>query len=196
MATIHSSSIISSSAEIGSDVWIGPFCTVGDNVKIKNSTKLISHVCIDGYTTIGKNCIFYPFSSIGFNPQDLKYKGEKSKLIIGNNNIVRENVTINTGTSGGGMITKIGNDCLMMIGAHIAHDCKIGNNVILVNNASLAGHVEVGDFAILGALSGVHQFCRIGAHSMIGGLSGVDSDVIPYGTVMGNRAYLSSLNIS
>ncbi len=192
---IHKTAIISDKAVIGSNVKIGPYCIIGPNVKIGDNSELIAHVFIDGKTNIGKNCKIYPFSSLGSEPQDLKYKGEKSSLTIGDNNVIRENVTMNLGTRGGGMKTIIGNNCLFMIGAHIAHDCLIGDNVILVNNASLAGHVEVGDFAILGALSGVHQFCRIGKHSMLGGLAGVDSDVIPYGTVLGNRAHLSSLNI-
>ncbi|MBT35438.1 MAG: acyl-[acyl-carrier-protein]--UDP-N-acetylglucosamine O-acyltransferase [Rickettsiales bacterium] len=132
---------------------------------------------------------------MGNPPQDLKFGGEKSELIIGDYNIIREHVTMNPGTSGGGLVTKVGNNCLIMIGAHVAHDCIIGNNVILANNASLAGHVVVNDYAILGGLSGVHQFCRIGSHAMVGGLSAVESDVIPYGSVIGNRAYLSGLNI-
>ena len=195
MLKSHSTSIISPKAIIGENVSIGPYCIINDNVNIGNNVELKGHVYIDGNTSIGDNCKFYPFASIGTSPQDLKYKGEESKLIIGNNNIFREYVTINPGTEGGGLVTKIGNNCLFMISSHVAHDCEIGNNVILVNNASLAGHVVVEDFAIMGALSGAHQFCRIGKHSMIGGLSGVDSDVIPYGTVIGNRAFLSGLNI-
>ena len=195
MNNIHSTAIISPKADIGDNIYIGPNCIINDGVKIDNECKLIANVYIEGNTKIGKKCTFYPFSSIGTNPQDLKYKGEMSSLIIGNNNIFREYVTINPGTSGGGLITSIGDNCLFMISCHVAHDCRIGNNVILVNNASLAGHVVIEDFAIIGALSGVHQFCRIGKHSMIGAMSGIDSDVIPYGTVLGNRAYLSGLNI-
>ncbi len=195
MNNIHSTAIISPKADIGDNIYIGPNCIINDGVKIDNECKLIANVYIEGNTKIGKKCTFYPFSSIGTNPQDLKYKGEMSSLIIGNNNIFREYVTINPGTSGGGLITSIGDNCLFMISCHVAHDCRIGNNVILVNNASLAGHVVIEDFAIIGALSGVHQFCRIGKHSMIGAMSGIDSDVIPYGTVVGNRAFLSGLNI-
>lgn len=195
MNNIHHTSIISEKAVLGSNVTIGPYCIINENVKIGNNVNLKAHVYIDGNTTIGDDCTFFPFSSIGTSPQDLKYKGEKSKLKIGNNNVFREYVTVNPGTEGGGLITVIGDNCLFMISAHVAHDCKIGNNVIMVNNASLAGHVILEDYAIMGALSGAHQFCRIGKHSMIGGLSGVDSDVIPYGTVIGNRAYLSGLNI-
>ena len=195
MISSHPSSIISSKAELGNNVKIGPYCIINDNVKIGNNVSLIAHVYLDGNTIIGDDCTFFPYSSIGTSPQDLKYKGEVSKLIIGNNNTFREYVTVNPGTEGGGLVTTIGNNCLFMISSHIAHDCSIGNNVIMVNNASIAGHVILEDYAIMGALSGAHQFCRIGKNSMIGGLAGVDSDVIPYGTVIGNRAYLSGLNI-
>ena len=195
MINKHHTSIISEKAVLGSNVTIGPYCIINENVKIGNNVNLKAHVYIDGNTTIGDNCTFFPYCSIGTSPQDLKYKGEESILQIGNNNIFREYVTINPGTEGGGLKTVIKDNCLFMINAHVAHDCKIGNHVIMVNNASLAGHVILEDYAIMGALSGAHQFCRIGKHSMIGGLSGVDSDVIPYGTVIGNRAYLSGLNI-
>ena len=195
MINKHHTSIISEKAVLGSNVTIGPYCIINENVKIGNNVNLKAHVYVDGNTTIGDNCTFFPYCSIGTSPQDLKYKGEESILQIGNNNIFREYVTINPGTEGGGLKTVIKDNCLFMINAHVAHDCKIGNNVIMVNNASLAGHVILEDYAIMGALSGAHQFCRIGKHSMIGGLSGVDSDVIPYGTVIGNRAYLSGLNI-
>ena len=195
MINQHHTSIISNKAELGSNVIVGPYCIINENVKIGNNVNLKAHVYIDGNTIIGNNCTFYPYCSIGSSPQDLKYKGEKSVLKIGNNNTFREYVTVNPGTLGGGLETVIGNQCLFMVSSHVAHDCKIGNNVIMVNNASLAGHVVLDDYAIMGAMSGAHQFCRIGKHSMIGGLSGVDSDVIPYGTVIGNRAYLSGLNI-
>tara|TARA_Y100001935_G_scaffold137489_1_gene113797 strand:+ start:427 stop:1224 length:798 start_codon:yes stop_codon:yes gene_type:complete len=195
MVNFHPSSIISPKAKIGKNVYIGPNCIITDNVELGNDCKLHANVYIDGYTEIGEKCSFFPYSTIGTVPQDLKYKGEKSKLVIGKNNIFREYVTINPGTKGGGLKTLVGNNCLFMVSSHIAHDCIIGNNVILVNNASLAGHVIIEDFAILGAMSGVHQFCRIGKHAMIGAMTGVDSDVIPYGTVIGNRAFLSGLNI-
>ena len=195
MNNIHSTAIVSPKAELGNNIFIGPYCIINENVKINDNCKFLANVYMEGNTTVGANCTFYPFSTIGTMPQDLKYKGEKSELMIGNNNTIREHVTINPGTSGGGLITSIGNNCLLMVGCHVAHDCKIENNVILVNNASLAGHVTIEDFAIIGALSGVHQFCRIGKHSMIGAMSGIDSDVIPYGTVLGNRAFLSGLNI-
>ena len=195
MNNIHTTAIVSPKAKLGNNIYIGPYCIVNDNVEIGDGCKFIANVYIDGNTKIGKKCSFYPYSSIGTDPQDLKYNGEKSTLEIGNNNTFREYVTVNPGTSGGGLITSIGDNCLFMINCHIAHDCIIGNNVILVNNASLAGHVIIDDFAIIGALSGIHQFCRIGKHSMIGAMSGIDSDVIPYGTVVGNRAFLSGLNI-
>ena len=156
---------------------------------------LISHAVVEGRTKVGENTTIYPFASIGHRPQDLKYQGEPSTLMIGRNNTIREHVTMNPGTEGGGMVTKVGDDCLFMVGSHVAHDCQLGNSVIMANNATLAGHVEVGDYAVLGGLCAVHQFVRIGRHAMIGGKSAVESDVIPYGSVLGNRAYLSGLNI-
>jgi len=192
---IHKSSIISKETKLGSKVKIGPYCMLGPKVQVGNNVKIYSHVNLDGYTIIGSDTQIFPFASIGTVPQDLKYKGEKSKLLIGSNNIIREYVTMNPGTKGGGLITKIGNNCLFMIGSHVAHDCFIGNNVIMANNATLAGHVCIDDFAILGGLSAVHQFVRIGKHAMVGGMSGVENDVIPYGSVMGDRAFLSGLNI-
>jgi UDP-N-acetylglucosamine acyltransferase len=164
-------------------------------VELGDGVRLHSHVVVAGKTTIGPNTHVFPFASIGHPPQDLKYKGEESELVIGANNIIREHVTVNPGTAGGGMVTRVGNNCLFMVGAHVAHDCDIANHVILANNATLAGHVAVDDFAILGGLSAVHQFCRIGRHAMIGGMSGVENDVIPYGSVTGNRARLDGLNI-
>ena len=195
MNNIHATAIVDSKAKIGSDVSIGPYCIVGPNVTIQKNVHLRSHVAVDGYTTIGANSEIYPFASIGLEPQDLKFKGEASKLIIGNNTKIREYVTINPGTEGGGMLTVTGDNCLFMASSHIAHDCKIGEGVILANNATLGGHVEVGDFAFVAGLAAVHQFVRIGCHSMVGGMTGVEHDVIPYGTVTGNRAFLSGLNL-
>ena len=192
---IHQTAIISKKAKIMPNVTIGPYCKIDDNVTIDSNTKLISHVCISGNTTIGKNNVFYPFSSIGLSPQDLKYKGEKSFLNIGDDNIFREHVTVNTGTEGGGLNTKIGNKCLFMVGSHIAHDCKINNNVILANNATLAGHVFIDDNSIIGGLAAIHQFVRIGKYAMIGGMSGVEQDIIPYGLYIGVRSRLRGLNI-
>ena len=191
----HSTSIISPKAEISSNVKIGPFCVIDENVIIEKDCELISHVHITGDTTIGKNNIFFPFSSIGTIPQDLKYSGESSELRIGNNNTFREGVTVNPGTNKGGMITKIENDCLFMVGAHVAHDCHIFSNVILANNATLAGHVTIHNNAILGGLSAVHQFVSIGKYAMIGGMSGVESNIIPYGLYFGIRSNLRGLNL-
>lgn len=160
-----------------------------------DGVSLISHVALDGRTTIGEGTQIFPFASIGHVPQDLKFKGEPSTLEIGAFNIIREHVTMNPGTEGGGMLTRVGDRCLFMMGAHVAHDCLLGNHVIMANNATLAGHVEVGDYAFIGGLSAVHQFVRIGRHAMIGGMSGVEADVIPFGLVMGERAGLAGLNL-
>lgn len=195
MSVIHPTAIIEKGAEIGADVSIGPYCVVGPDAVLGAGVRLKSHVVIDGRTSIGAGTEIFPFASIGTAPQDKKFKGEASRLEIGTRCSIREHVTINPGTEGGGLLTKIGDDCLIMIGAHVAHDCMIGNHVILVNNATLAGHVHVGDHAIIGGNSAVHQFVRIGAHAMIGGMSGVENDVIPYGTVMGERARLAGLNL-
>lgn len=195
MTAIHPTAIVESGAKLGEEVTIGPYCIVGPEVELGEGVGLTSHVVVAGRTIIGPNTRIYPFASIGHPPQDLKYKGEASRLVIGANNVIREYVTMNPGTEGGGMVTQVGNNGLFMIGAHVAHDCKIGNHVVMANNATLAGHVEVGDWAILGGLSAVHQFVRVGHHAMIGGMSGVEHDVIPYGSVMGDRARLSGLNV-
>ena len=167
---IHYSWVISKNAKIDPSVEIGPYCFIDDNVRLGKDNKLISHVHISGNTNIGDNNIFYPFSSIGTIPQDLKYQGEKSFLEIGDFNTFRENVTINPGTKGGGLKTIINNKCLFMVGSHVAHDCLIKSNVILANNATLAGHVEIFENAILGGNSAVHQFVKIGKFAMIGGM--------------------------
>ena len=195
MTDIHSTAIVHKSAEINEDVVIGPYCTVGQNVTLLSGVNLISHIVVDGNTQIGKDTKIYPFASIGMPPQDLKYAGEPSKLEIGTNNVIREHVTINPGTEGGGMLTKVGNNCLFMVASHVAHDCLLGDHVILANNATLGGHVCVGDWAILGGLSAIHQYVRIGRHAIVGGMSGVEHDVIPYGSVMGDRARLAGLNL-
>tara|TARA_X000000368_G_scaffold212063_1_gene167555 strand:- start:17 stop:799 length:783 start_codon:yes stop_codon:yes gene_type:complete len=192
---IHKTAIIDPKAKISQSANIGPYTIVGPNVEIEENSVIQSHVNISGYTKIGKNNKVYPFASIGSNPQDLKYKGEKSELVIGNNNVIREYVTANPGTSGGGGITKIGNNNLLMIGAHIAHDCLIGNNVVIANNAAIAGHAEIGDDVIIGGNCGVQQFTRIGKMAMIGGMTGVSRDVIPYGLSFGNRNYLGGINL-
>lgn len=192
---IHPTAIIEDGATIAANVQIGAYCTIGANVTLADDVVLSPHVHIEGITSIGSGCKIYPFASIGTPPQDLKFAGEKSELIIGCNNTIREHVTINPGTEHGVMKTVIGDNCLFMMASHVAHDCVVGNNVILANNATLAGHVSVGDFAVLGGLSAVHQFVRIGSHAIIGGMSGVENDVIPYGRVKGERAFLAGLNL-
>ena len=191
----HTFSHISKKAIIHPSVKIGPFCYIGDNVKIGRNCELKSHVSILGNTKIGKDNIFYPFTSIGSEPQDLKFKKEKSYLIIGNKNTFRENVTVNPGTKGGGLKTVIKNNCLFMVGSHIAHDCLIESNVILANNATLAGHVEIGENAIIGGNSAIHQFVKIGKNAMIGGMSGVEKNILPYCLYIGIRTGLKGLNL-
>ena len=195
MTAIHPTAIVEDGAKIGDGVVIGPYCVVGPEVHLHNGVELLSHVVVGGRTEIGANSKIFPFASIGLQPQDLKYHGEASRLEIGSNNIIREHVTMNPGTEGGGMVTKIGDDCLFMVGAHVAHDCHIKDHVILVNNATLGGHVTIDEWAIIGGLSAVHQFVRIGRHAMVGGMSGIENDIIPYGSVIGNRARLQGLNV-
>ena len=192
---IHNSSVIDKNANIAKNVKIGPFCCVGPNVRIGENVELVSNVHIDGNTTIGKGTKIFPFASIGTEPQDLKFKGEKNSLIIGDNNLIREYVTINPGTEGGGSKTIIGNNCLFMISSHVAHDCKIGNNVIIANNVPLGGHVTIEDSVVIGGNSAVQQFTRIGRLAMIGGMTGVLKDVIPFGLSIGNRNFLQGLNL-
>jgi len=195
VTNIHPTAIVDPGATLGEGVKIGPYCVIGDKVQLGDRTCLKSHVALEGTTTLGPDCTVFPFASIGSRPQDLKYRGEESRLVIGAKVVIREHATLNPGTEGGGLVTEVGDSCLIMVGAHIAHDCKVGNNVIFANNATLAGHVEVGEYAVLGGLSAVHQFVRIGRHAMVGGMSGVENDVIPYGSVTGNRAHMSGLNI-
>jgi UDP-N-acetylglucosamine acyltransferase len=195
MPGIHPTAIVEAGARIGNDVTIGPYSCIGPNVELGEGVTIMAHVVVGGRTTIGPRTRIFPFASIGLQPQDLKYHGETSVLRIGADNTIREHVTMNPGTEGGGMVTSVGDRCLFMVGAHVAHDCKVGNNVIMANNATLAGHVEIGDHAVLGGLSAVHQFVRIGQHAMVGGMSGVEQDVIPYGSVMGDRARLAGLNV-
>ncbi len=195
MSAIHPTAIVEPGAELGADIRIGPFCHVGPRVALGDGVELVSHVVVAGNTRIGARTKIFPFASIGHQPQDLKYKGEESRLEIGADNLIREYVTINPGTQGGGMVTRVGNQCLFMASAHVAHDCTLGDHVIMANNATLAGHIAIGDYAFLGGLSAVHQFVRIGAHAMIGGITGVERDVIPYGMVVGDRARLTGLNI-
>ena len=192
---IHNSSVIDKNAKISSKVKIGPFCYVGPNVELSDDVELLSNVHIEGHTTVGKGTKIFPFASIGTRPQDLKYKNEKTNLFIGENNTIREYVTINPGTAGGGSKTSIGNNCLFMISSHIAHDCIIGNNVIIANNVPLGGHVTIEDSVVIGGNSAVQQFTRIGRLAMIGGMTGVLKDVIPFGLSIGNRNYLQGLNL-
>lgn len=192
---IHSTAIIEPGAQIPDTCDVGPFCWVGPNVVLGENVRLVSHVTISGHTTIGEGTLIYPFASLGHPPQDLKYAGEPSELRIGSHNVIREHVTMQPGTEGGGMLTSVGSHGLFMVGIHVAHDCKIGDHVIMANNATLAGHVHVGDYAVIGGLVAVHQFVRIGHNAMIGGMCGVERDVIPYGLAMGDRAYLAGLNL-
>ena len=192
---IHKTAIINDKAKIASSVNIGPYSVIGPNVEIGENVTIYSHVNISGNTKIGKNNKIYPFASIGNDPQDLKYNGEQTKLIIGDNNKIREYVTINPGTEGGGGITKIKNNCLFMIASHIAHDCQVGNNVIIANNVPLGGHVTIDDDVVIGGNSAVQQFTRIGKMAMIGGMTGVLNDVIPYGLSTGNRNNLQGINL-
>ena len=192
---IHASSIISKKAKIGANVKIGPFCSIGDFVQLDENVELISNIHIEGNTTIGRGTKIFPFASIGTTPQDLKYKNEPNSLVIGERNTIREYVTINPGTAGGGGQTTIGNDCLFMISSHVAHDCKVGNNVIIANNVPLGGHVIIEDLVVIGGNSAVQQFTRIGRLAMIGGMTGVLKDVIPFGLSVGNRNYLQGLNL-
>ena len=192
---IHNTAIIDSKAKISESVEIGPYTVIGPNVKIGANVKIHSHVNIHGNTIIGQNNQIYPFASIGNDPQDLKYNGEQTQLIIGENNKIREYVTINPGTIGGGGLTSIGNNCLFMISSHIAHDCKVGNDVIIANNVPLGGHAIIEDNVVIGGNSAVQQFTRIGKMAMIGGMTGVLHDVIPYGLSTGNRNSLQGLNL-
>ena len=192
---IHQTALIDPKAKIHSSVKVGPYSVIGAKVEIDKNTEVQSHVSIVGNTKIGKSNKIYPFASIGNDPQDLKFQGEETKLEIGNNNKIREYVTINPGTSGGGGITKVGNNCLFMVSAHIAHDCYAGDNVILANNVPLGGHAHVEDNVIIGGNSAVQQFTRVGRSAMIGGMCGVVRDIIPYGIAHGNRSILQGLNL-
>ena len=192
---IHQTALIDPKAKIHSSVKVGPYSVIGAKVEIDKNTEVQSHVSIVGNTKIGKSNKIYPFASIGNDPQDLKFQGEETKLEIGNNNKIREYVTINPGTSGGGGITKVGNNCLFMVSAHIAHDCYVGDNVILANNVPLGGHAHVEDNVIIGGNSAVQQFTRVGRSAMIGGMCGVVRDIIPYGIAHGNRSVLQGLNL-
>ena len=192
---IHQTAIVDPKSKISNNVEVGPYCVIGPEVEIDNNTKLHSHVNISGNTKIGKNNEIFPFVSIGTDPQDLKYRGERNSIQIGNNNKLREYVNINPGTSQGGTITKIGNNNLFMVYCHVAHDCNLGNNIVLANNVQVGGHVTIEDNAVVGGSCAIHQFSRIGQLSMVGGMTGVLSDVIPFGLSLGNRNNLVGLNL-
>lgn len=194
-AKIHPTAIVEDGARLADGVSIGPFSLVGAHASLGEGVVLHSHAVVAGRTTVGARTEIFPFASIGHRPQDLKYKGEPSTLTVGTDCMIREGVTINPGTEGGGMTTTVGNGCAFLANSHVGHDCHVGNNVIFSNNVMLAGHCDVGDFAILGGGAAVIQFARVGAHSFLGGMSGLEQDLIPYGMALGNRAYLSGLNI-
>lgn len=192
---VHPTAIVEPGARLGAGVRIGPFSIIGPEVELGDGVTVESHVVIQGRTAIGNGCRIFPFAAIGLQPQDRKFKGEASALSIGADTVIREYVTVNTGTEGGGMMTRIGERCLLLAHAHVGHDCQIGNGVLLVNNVLLGGHVEIGDHASLGGGSAVHQFVRIGAYAFLGGLAGLEHDLIPFGMAIGNRAHLAGLNL-
>lgn len=194
-AEVHPSSVIGEGVELGEDVRIGPFCVVDGEVKLGDGVQLYSHVVVTGRTTIETGTVIFPFASIGHRPQDMKYAGEPSTLAIGKNCVLREGVTVNPGTAGGGMHTQIGNECLLMANSHVAHDCLLGDSVILANSAAIAGHVQIGDYAILGGMVGAQQFLRVGRHAFVGAMSGLGKDVMPFSLVSGAPAYMASINV-
>jgi len=193
--SVHPSAIVAPGAAIGPGARIGPFCTIGPEVVIGAGAELISHVVVDGRTRIGEGAKLYPFSTVGLGPQDLKYAGEPTETEIGARTVLREHVTIHRGTATGTGITRVGADCLLMAVVHVAHDCAVGNGVVIANNVAIGGHVSIGDNAVVGGAAAIHQFVRIGRAAMVGGMSGVEADVIPFGSVIGNRARLAGLNV-
>ncbi len=194
-ARVHPTAIIAPGANVAPDAEVGPWCTVGPDVVIEAGVRLISHVVVDGCTTIGAGAVLYPFCTVGLAPQDLKYKGEPTQTVIGPRTQIREHCTIHRGTVTGSGVTRVGADCLLMAVVHVAHDCELGNGVIVANNVVMGGHVQIGDGAVIGGATALHQFVRIGRAAMVGGASGVEADVIPFGTVLGNRARLTGLNV-
>ena len=195
MTQIHPTAIVSPGAQLGQDVEIGAFCTVGPKVQLGDGVRLVSHVVVEGATQIGSGSTVHPFAVLGGAPQHLAHKGEDTRLVVGERNIIREHVTMHAGTVGGGGVTTVGSDSLYMVGAHVAHDCIVGDRVTFANNATLGGHVQVGDFVFMGGLCAVHQFTRIGRYSFVGGGGVVTKDIIPYGSVWGNHAHLEGLNL-
>jgi len=195
MSDIHPTSIISPAAQLAAGVTVGPWCTVGPDVVLEAGVRLISHVVVDGRTTIGAGAVLYPFCTVGLPPQDLKYNGEPTETVIGPRTQIREHCTIHRGTVTGTGVTRVGADCLLMAVVHVAHDCALGDGVIVANNVVMGGHVTIGDGAVIGGATALHQFVRVGRAAMVGGASGVEADVIPFGTVLGNRARLTGLNV-
>lgn len=195
MSRIHPTAQVDPGAVLGEDVEIGPFCVVGPDVRLGDRCRLIAHVVVDGHTALGEDNVVHPFTAIGLPPQSLKYKGGPTRLEMGARNVVREHVTMHTGTEEGGGVTRIGDGGLFMVGVHVAHDCRIGDGVVLVNDAALGGHVEIDDRAQIGGLSGIHQHVRIGTHAIVGGHSAVEKHVIPFGLAVGNRASLRGVNV-
>jgi UDP-N-acetylglucosamine acyltransferase len=194
-AGVHPTAIVAPGAQLAADVEIGPWCTVGPDVVLEAGVRLISHVVVDGHTVIGEGAVIYPFCTVGLPPQDMKYRGEPTETVIGARTQLREHCTVHRGTVTGSGLTRVGTDCLLMAVVHIAHDCALGNGVIVANNVVMGGHVSIGDNAVIGGQSALHQFVRIGRGAMVGGASGVEADVVPFSTVLGNRAYLSGLNL-
>lgn len=194
MPSVHATAVVHPEADLSEEVRIGPYCVIGAGVRIGSGTELSAHVVIDGPTTIGNNCRIFPFASLGQIPQDLKFHGERSELVVGHNNVFREFVTFHRGTEGGGGRTLIGSNNFFMAYTHVAHDCRIGDSVIMANAATLAGHVTVQDHALIGAFSGIHQFCRVGKYGFIGGYSVITKDVLPYSKTVGNRAHCYGVN--
>lgn len=194
-AKVHPSAVVDKSAELGRDVEIGPGCVIGPDVKIGDRSRLMAHVFIETHTSIGTDCTVFPFALLGGTPQDLSYKGEATRLEIGNHNVIREHATLHRGTVRGRSTTRVGDHCLIMGNCHVAHDCQVGNNVIMAQTATIGGHVQVGDFAFLGGLSGVHQYGRVGRHAFVGASALMTTDLIPYGSAIGNHAHLGGLNV-
>lgn len=192
---VHPTAIVEDGASLGAGVRIGPHCHVGPMAALGDEVELVSHVVVAGRTTIGARTRIFPFASIGHQPQDLKYRGEPSTLSVGSDCLIREGVTMNPGTAGGGMATVVGDRCAFLANSHVGHDCRIGSNVVLSNNVMLAGHLTVGDFAGIGGGAAIIQFTRVGAHAFLGGMSALENDLIPYGMAVGNRAHLTGLNI-
>ena len=193
--SIHPTALVAAGAEIAPDAVIGPWCSVGPDAVIGAGARLISHVVVDGHTRVGEGAVLYPFCTVGMAPQDLKYRGEPTRCEVGARTQVREHCTIHRGTVTGSGVTRVGADCLLMAVVHVAHDCVLGDGVIIANNVVMGGHVEIGDGAVIGGAAALHQFVRIGRAAMVGGVSGVEADVIPFGSVIGNRARLAGLNV-